>query len=139
MVVIKKDKALMAYKEDIEHRGVIDWLKAHTSFVKPLHRYEGEVTLSDDKIMFHGKDTKTKNNNYTIEIDKKDVTDVYLGFDDVFKRGEDRSLGISFQPLRINFLKAKKESTLYLIIRFSQLLRTTKNKEWYEEMKKWRK
>jgi hypothetical protein len=137
MMEIKKGKVLMAYKEDIKHRGFLDWLKAHTSFVKPLHRYEGNITLSDEKIVFDGKDIKTKN-DYAIEINKIDVTDIYLGFDDVFKRGEDRSLGISFQPLRIVFSKDEKEYILYLIIDFNRLLRATKNKEWYEELKKWR-
>ncbi len=134
---IKKDKVLMAYKEDIKHRGFLDWLKAHTSFVKPLHRYEGNITLSDEKIVFDGKDIKTKNDS-AIEINKIDVTDVYLGFDDVFRRREDRSLGISFQPLRIVFSKDEKEYILYLIIDFNRLLRATKNEEWYEELKKWR-
>jgi hypothetical protein len=137
MMEIKKGKVLMAYKEDIKHRGFLDWLKAHTSFVKPLHRYEGNITLSDEKIVFDGKDIKTKN-DCAIEINKIDVTDIYLGFDDVFKRGEDRSLGISFQPLRIVFSKDEKEYILYLIIDFNRLLRATKNKEWYEELKKWR-
>ena len=137
MMEIKKGKVLMAYKEDIKHRGFLDWLKAHTSFVKPLHRYEGNITLSDEKIVFDGKDKKTKN-DCAIEINKIDVTDIYLGFDDVFKRGEERSLGISFQPLRIVFSKDEKEYILYLIIDFNRLLRATKNKEWYEELKKWR-
>jgi hypothetical protein len=137
MMEIKKGKVLMAYKEDIKHRGFLDWMKAHTSFVKPLHRYEGNIILSHEKIMFDGKDTKTKN-DYAIEINKMDVTDIYLGFDDVFKRGEDRSLGISFQPLRIIFSKDEKEYILYLIIDFNRLLRASKNKEWYEELKKWR-
>jgi hypothetical protein len=137
MMEIKKGKVLMAYKEDIKHRGFLDWLKAHTSFVKPLHRYEGNITLSDEKIVLDGKDIKTKN-DCAIEINKIDVTDIYLGFDDVFKRGEDRSLGISFQPLRIVFSKDEKEYILYLIIDFNRLLRATKNKEWYEELKKWR-
>jgi hypothetical protein len=137
MMEIKKGKVLMAYKEDIEHRGFLDWMKAHTSFVKPLHRYEGNITLSDEKIVFDGKDIKTKN-DCAIEINKIDVTDIYLGFDDVFKRGEDRSLGISFQPLRIVFSKDEKEYILYLIIDFNRLLRATKNKEWYEELKIWR-
>jgi hypothetical protein len=87
--------------------------------------------------VFDGKDIKTKN-DCAIEINKIDVTDIYLGFDDVFKRGEDRSLGISFQPLRIVFSKDEKEYILYLIIDFNRLLRATKNKEWYEELKKWR-
>lgn len=134
---IKKGKVLMAYKEDIKHRSFLDWMKAHTSFAKPLHRYEGNLTLSDEKIMFDGKDTKTKNHT-AIEINKTEVTNLYLGFDDVFRRGEDRSLGIGFQPLRIIFSKDEKERTLYLIIDFNRLLRTTKNQEWYEELKKCR-
>lgn len=133
---IKKANALMAYKEDIENRNFFDWIKAHTSFVKPLHRYNGNIILSDDKIMFDGSDNKTKE-DHAIEINKTEVTDIYLGFDDVFMRREDRSVGISFLPLRIKFTKEKKEYIMYLITDFKRALRTTKNKEWYEELKKW--
>jgi len=137
MMETKEGKALMAYEEDIEQRDILDWVKAHTSFLKPLHRYEGDIVLLEDKIVFKGKDTKTES-DYSVEINKGEVRDVYLGFDDVFKRREDRSLGLGFQPLRLKFTRDDKEYTMYLIIDFNRVLRTTKNKEWYKEFERWR-
>ena len=50
--------SLMAYEEDIKNRSLLDWLKAHTSGFKPLHRYEGVFELCENKIVFDGKDVK---------------------------------------------------------------------------------
>jgi len=38
---MKWENTLMAYEEDIKSRSFWDWIKAHTSFMKPLHRYKG--------------------------------------------------------------------------------------------------
>ena len=38
---MKWENTLMAYEKDIKSRGFWDGVKAHTSFMKPLHRYEG--------------------------------------------------------------------------------------------------
>jgi hypothetical protein len=126
----------MAYEEDIKERRFGDRLKAHISFLKPLHRYQGDITLLEDKIIFKGKDTKTKG-HHSLEIDKSELKDVYLGFDDVFKRIEDRSIGFAFKPLRLKFVKNNREFTTYFIIHFKRTMRTTKNEEWYEEIEKW--
>ncbi len=55
---MKWENTLMAYEEDIKSRGFWDWVKAHTStsFMKPLHRYEGFLELNEGKITFTGKD-----------------------------------------------------------------------------------
>ncbi len=48
----------MAYEEDIKSRGWIDWLKAHTTGFKPLHRYEGILELKENELIFNGKGKK---------------------------------------------------------------------------------
>lgn len=52
---MKWKNTLMAYEEDIKSRDFWDWVKAHTSFMKPLHRYEGFLDLNEGKITFTGK------------------------------------------------------------------------------------
>jgi len=135
-MVIKNTSTLMAFEEDIHNRGFMDWLVAHTSFFKPLHRYEGELSLLNDRIVFYGDDKKKKQ-KYSLQINKKDVTDIFHGFDNVFKRGEDRALGISFKPLRINFIKNDSPTAIYLIIEFRRTLRTSNNKQCFTELKQW--
>lgn len=52
MNYIKKDEALFGYEEDLEEKGILDWLRAHTSFMKPLHRCEGELKLFEGELIF---------------------------------------------------------------------------------------
>lgn len=131
-----EDKALLAHEEDIKERGLLDWLRAHTSWMKPLHRYEGELTLEEDRLIFEGEDTK-EDRHYKKEIRKEDVTEVYHGFDDSFRRREDRSIGIRFKPLRVNYKENDKERTMYFVTDFSRLTRGSNNKEWYEALREW--
>jgi hypothetical protein len=132
----KSGNALMAFEDDIRKRGVVDWLIAHTSFAKPLHRYEGVITLLNDRILFEGKDMKAKQ-RYAIAIRREEVEEIAYGFDDIFRRGEDRALGISFQPLRIRIRRNGTISTAYLIMEYRRVLRTSNNGEWFRELKKW--
>ena len=120
-MVIKETSSLLAFEEDIRNRGFIDWVVAHTGFAKPLHRYEGKLSLMNDRLVFYGNDKKKKR-RYHLQINKKDVTDIFHGFDNVFKRREDRALGLSFKPLRINFVKNGSSTAIYLIIEFRRAL-----------------
>jgi hypothetical protein len=132
----KRSDALIAFEEDIKKRGLWDWIIAHTSFAKPLHRYDGELTLYIDRLYFEGVDKK-KNKKYSIEIRKNQVESIFYGFDDIFKRGEDRALGLSFQPLRLKIRKKGSIIAMYLIIGYRRALRTTNNKEWFQELTEW--
>jgi len=69
-MVIKDTSTLMAFEEDIRNRGFIDWLVAHTGFAKPLHRYEGKLSLMNDRLVFYGNDKKKKQ-RYHLQIKKK--------------------------------------------------------------------
>jgi hypothetical protein len=133
---IKKDKALMAFEIDIKNRTLGDWIRAHTSLAKPLHRYDGEIALIDDRIIFEGKDRRT-GDYFRKEIRKRDVTGVEMGFEGTFRKREDRSLGLAFKPLRIHFLENGSRRTMYLIICFGPFRRTSSNPEWLRSLKRW--
>jgi len=135
---MKWENTLMAYKEDIKNRGFWDWLKAHTSFMKPLHRYKGTIELEKERMIFNGRDAK-EDKNFVLEIPIKDVTDIYLGCDRVFRRREDRQTGIrGFVPLRITYKSQEGEEVMYLFASFHHSKygwRTSDNKEAYEKIK----
>ena len=57
----------MAYEENIKSRSFGDWIKAHTSFMKPLHRYEGVLELNERNMTFTGKDVKV-DKDFNLEI-----------------------------------------------------------------------
>ena len=126
--------SLLAFKADIEHKGLLDWLEAHTSFMRPLHRYSGTILFDQSLFSFTGSDEKTKT-NFTLRIPAIDLQGFHLGFDHIFKRIDDRSLGLfHFVPLRIDFIQDKIEESIYVFANYSRLLRQSDNQTLYEEL-----
>lgn len=64
---MKWENTLMAYDEDIKSRSFWDWIKAHTAFMNPLHRYKGVLELDVQKMTFTGKDVKV-DKDFNLEI-----------------------------------------------------------------------
>jgi hypothetical protein len=128
------EHSLLAFKEDIEHRGLWDWLEAHTSFMRPLHRYYGILQVNQDNFLFSGTDQKTCN-SFDLLIKISEITGVHLGYDNIFKRIEDRSLGIfHFVPLRIDFRKDMLEESIYVFANYSSLIRHSDNQKLFDEL-----
>lgn len=127
------ENSLLAYDEDIKNRSVVEWLTAHTSFLKPLHRYQGILKVDEEAIVFDGKNKKGYIDfNITILIDN--ITDIYLGYDEVFRRREDRSLGLrGFEPLRIRFETKRGEKTIYLFAAY-HWMRTSQNRKLFAQL-----
>lgn len=111
--------ALWSFEEDIRTRSWTDWLTAHTSFMKPLHRYEGLVTVYPDRLNFSGIDKRSAiQDNFSFNIYKYQIGQLYYGFDETFHRWETRGHGLTGFPLRLTFTQNKKEERLYLITNF---------------------
>jgi len=128
----------MAFEKDIKSRTLGEWARAHTSLAKPLHRYEGEIILEEDRIVFRGINKQSRK-EFEKTITKNTVTDIQMGFDKIFKRREDRSLGLAFQPLRISFKENGSIRMMYLIISFRPFCRSSNNEEWYNTLIRWKK
>ncbi len=126
--------ALLAFEADIVTRTFSDWLVAHTSFLKPLHRYEGILALERTRLIFKGTDVKTKE-FFEMIIAKDEIEQLYCGFDEVYSVFETRGLGLLWKPLRITFAKAGKEAQIYLVINFRWGV--ADNKQWFELLKAW--
>lgn len=125
---------LLAFKQDIEHRGLVDWLQAHTSFLRPLHRYCGTLEINSQNLSFLGTDVKNKN-SFSLVIRIASIIGIHLGYDHIFKRIEDRSLGIfHFVPLRINFLAEANEESIYVFANYSSLIRHSDNQKLFETL-----
>jgi hypothetical protein len=136
---IRKDGALLAFKEDLEERGFLDWIKVHLTYEKPVHRYEGHLLLYPNKLVFSGVDIQTEK-EFFLEIAKEDFSNVQLGFDDIYKVREDRLMGDGFQPLRLDFENNGVNRTAYFIIDFDRVERRVyKNNDWYDQLMEWKK
>jgi hypothetical protein len=126
--------SLLAYKDDIEHKGLIDWLEAHTSFMRPLHRFVGSLIVDASSLSFSGEDKKD-GSPFSQTIPRSDIKRLYLGFDSVFKRIDDRALGIfHFVPLRIDFTQNGRDESIYVFANYSRLLRQSDNDKVYHEL-----
>ena len=63
------------------------------------------------------------------------IIGIHLGYDHIFKRIEDRSLGIlHFVPLRINFNAEGKEEGMYVFANYSCLMRHSDNQKLLETL-----
>jgi len=133
---MKWENSLLAYEEDIRSRSWLDWLKAHISGFKPLHRYEGILELNNNELIFNGKDMK-ENKAFQLKIHLKDIIDIYYGFDGIFKGREERAWPWN-KPLRIKYQSKDGEKIIYLFANFRHKkgIRTSDNKEIYEKLKK---
>jgi hypothetical protein len=89
-----KTNAIMVNAEDIEQYlsewgKVPTWIKIHVSIKYPLHRYEGQLILQDDILVFRGQDMK-EGRNYHLEIPMEVIKEVQMGF------SEDKDSRIAF-------------------------------------------
>lgn len=135
MKILAEGDALIAFEEDIRKRSLLDWLRAHTSFMKPLHRYEGIIKLYDNGLYFQGIDKKNAGkSSMEIEIFRDEIFQVYHGHDKVFSLFETRGLGLIWKPLRISY-KKDKDINLYLIINY-RFGRST-NAAWFQILREW--
>ena len=132
---MKWENSLMAYEEDVKNRTWIDWVKAHTTGFKPLHRYEGTLEINNSHIIFRGRDVK-EDKEFHLEIPIEDIKDVYYGFDEVFRMREERAAPWN-KPLRIKYKSGNDEKTIYLFAHFHHKkgIRASDNKEVYERLK----
>ena len=119
---------LLIFDDDIQTRSWKDWLAAHTSFSKPLYRYEGIITMQNDGLYFTGTDKRTQT-EVDIIIYRSHITGLFYGYDDVYNISEVRGLGLSWKPIRITFNETGEEQNLYAI--FDYNMGNTNNEEWF--------
>ena len=132
--MIKESTAFLSFSDDIRNRSLLDWIEAHTSFTNPLHRYKGLLKLDRETLSFHGIEKKT-GNDFRLTVYRREIQQLYLGFDEVFTAFETRNLGLGWKPLRVVFIREKTDYHMYLIITYSP--GRTENEIWMELLKEW--
>lgn len=132
--MIFESSALLSFSEDIQNRSFTDWIKAHTSFMYPLHTYIGNIRIEGNVFMFLGIERKSRQ-EFQFNIFRNEIEEVYHGYDDVFTIFETRNFGIGWKPVRITFTQNERTLNLYLIVNYS--LGRTDNAIWFEILKNW--
>lgn len=94
----------------------------HFSGVKPFYAHAGDIVLTEKSIQITGSDE--------LEILLGDLSQLYLGFDDVYTMMLSKNFGLFWQPLRLTL---NDDTVLYLIIDYN--FTGTKNKLWFTKLK----
>lgn len=96
-MVNNRTSAVMITEEDIEQllaewNNVPAWIKMHVSTRCPAHRYEGQLLVDDENLVFRGRDMK-EGKYFELEIPLDTITDVNVGFSKEVQASIDPAFG----------------------------------------------
>ena len=107
-MVRERANAIMIMEEDIESLlaewdKVPNWIRVHVSARRPAHRYEGQLVMDDESLLFAGRDMK-EGRPFELEIPLEAIDDVGLGFDERMEASMDPVFGNGGPvPFAVNF------------------------------------
>ncbi len=128
---------MWAFEEEIEEGISLGDFRSSDLVVRPPYRYQGEIQLTEDTIKLVGED-KESGKDCSILILRNQVTDIHLGYDQIFRRWKEwLTLGSSLQPLRVKWEKDDSQETIYLFVGFVSFPRSSKNEEWLSLFEEW--
>ncbi len=122
MRTILTGDALWCLDVEILDRDRANDFAFHISGVLPFHRHRGEISLNERSLTIVGGDI--------LEILLEDLTELYLGFDEIYTRSLSKNFGMFWEPLRITM---NKEQSIYLVIDYS--LMGGNSKIWFNQLK----
>lgn len=121
MKTILSGNALWSFDFEVENRNRNNDSAFHFSGVKPFHCHDGEIFLVEDSIKIIGDDV--------LELPLEDLTQLYLGFDEIYTPSLSKNFGMFWQPLR---LAINDEKYIYLIIDYNFI--GAQNKLWFNTL-----
>lgn len=140
-MISKISPALMIEKDDIEQillewSNVPQWVKVHISTRCPLHRYEGDLAIEGNYLVFRGRDIK-EGKDYDVEILFDSIEEVYLGFSNCLKSSIDLTFGMGGPtPLAVRYWNGDQEAVVYFNTGFDHYVPhvTMNNRLWCERL-----
>ncbi len=141
-MIDKISPALMIKKDDIEEllsewSNVSPWVKAHISTRYPPHRYEGDLAIEGEYLVFRGRDIK-EGQDFEELIPLDSIVDVFFDFDKHLEGNTDPSFGIGGPvPFVVRYQSQTGEQTTYFNIYHSHypIHVVNGNRDWYETLK----
>ena len=118
MKTILSGTALWCFDFEVQNRNRDEDFAFHFSGVRPFHRHVGEIYLTENSLKIIGEEE--------FEVALGDLTQLYLGFDEIYTPSLSKNFGMFWQPLRLTINDTK---FLYLIIDYNFL--GAKNKLWF--------
>lgn len=139
LIDMEIDETYLIFKKDFKHRNWIDWIKSHMMLAPPPYRFKGSVLFDYKGITFQGFNTYSKESTQ-FTIRKKDITQLYYGYDETFSTFQARGMGLTWAPIRITFesttfFDEDDETELYMVSKFNGAF--SDNQILFEELKLW--
>lgn len=116
---------MWSHDYDLATLGLANEVGALFSFTPPTHHYNGEIILTPKSIVLDGDSYE--------HIPLDSLEQLYLGFDEFYKRSMVRNNGMFWQPLRLRYRIKDELATIYLII--DHTLFGAKNQLWFNVLK----
>lgn len=134
--------ALMIRKDDMEQllnewSSVTPWVRAHISAKHPPHRYEGDLSIEDQALVFRGRDIK-EGRGFQEVISLDSIIQVSIGFDERLKGSTDLSFGTGGPvPFVVCYQSEAGEQTAYFTTYLNHypIHILNGNRRWYETLK----
>ncbi|UEG53845.1 hypothetical protein LLH06_02510 [Mucilaginibacter daejeonensis] len=115
---------MWCYDHELEQANTADEFRVMLSFAQPLHYHAGQIVLTDTALLISG--------DIDLHIPLDAMEQLYMGFDDHYKRMYVKNGGLFWQPLRVTYANGSTTSTVYLIIDHDWM--GARNKIWYEAL-----
>jgi hypothetical protein len=122
MEVVLQGNVLWSYAHQIKERNTLNDLAYQFSGIRPYHDNSGVITLTEAAIIISGSEN--------LQIPLSNISQLYLGFDDVYVVSLAKNLGLFWKPMRITLYN---HEVIYFIIDYNFL--QAKNKKWFESLK----
>ena len=120
MDIILSGKVFWSYDYELLEREVSsDMIFSFMSL--PFYRHTGKIELTNDALIITGADE--------LKILFEEITQVYMGFDEIFSSTLVKNFGLFWQPLRITL---QNRQNFYLVIDYG--IFGAKNKLWFNAL-----
>lgn len=114
--VVLQGKVMWSYDHEMmEFTSAQKLMTGLSGIGGPLHNHQGYITLTDEQILIEGPA-----GDDDLIIPLASITELYLGYDEVFTAGSVKNGGLFWQPLRVEYLSNNYQSNkIYLIIDYN--------------------
>ena len=119
-------KILWSYDFEISQRDWLTNIALLFSGTPPFHAHEGDVLLTASGLLITG--------DRELHIPIHELTQLSIGFDDIFSRTLAKNGGVFWQPFRISFNEGNSTQTIYTIIDYNGFV--TRNQVWFDALKR---
>ncbi|MBB5637219.1 hypothetical protein HDF26_004452 [Pedobacter cryoconitis] len=125
-MVLQSGTVLWVFDYEFPEFTLLEKIGMLFSGVNPLHKHSGTVYLTQDQLRLAAQDDE-------LIIPLRDITQLYMGFDEIYKVTYVKSMGTFWQPVRIVYDQGNETKTVYLVIDLNYL--SSGNNQWFGMLK----